>query len=66
MIWPSDAFAPDLLVFRGPPIDDPLPQGVPIIDDPSREVPVVDPGRRDAPEPVREPEGAPSSDPLPE
>lgn len=52
--------------MRGRPVDDPLEDGVPIIDDPSREVPVADPRRRDAPEPMREPERYPDSEPVPD
>ena len=67
MIAPGDAAAlsSPAFRFRGPPVDDPLPDGTPIIDDPSREVPAVDPRRPDAPGPVREPDRDPSREPVP-
>jgi hypothetical protein len=66
MIWLSEFFMPpDPAVDRRPPVEDPLPDGAPVIDDPSREVPAVDPRRRDAPEPVRDPQPNPQSEPIP-
>jgi hypothetical protein len=66
MISLSDlSLGPDPAVDQRQPIDDPLPDGAPVIDDPSREVPAVDPRRRDAPEPVREPQRDPKTEPTP-